>query len=141
MCLMALFSFYIGFMTFQRPCHNTVVVPARFSVKNLLETFRMVKYFRYDDANRIPLPNMALLNTSGKDGDKSYRGRMKASKIELYKLEFRSNKDKRPVNVYEDEDEIMIQVTLIDIAVGFVMLCSTFLYFFDSRQTMIEWRN
>lgn len=59
----------------------------------------------------------------------------------LYRLEFRANKDRRPVNVYEDEDDTIIHVTLINSGVGFILLCSTFLYFFDSRQHMIEWRN
>ncbi|KAH9511543.1 hypothetical protein DERF_009995 [Dermatophagoides farinae] len=59
----------------------------------------------------------------------------------IYMLEFRSIKDKRPVNVFEDEDETMIRVTLINSAIGFILLCSDFLFFFDSRQHMIEWRN
>ena len=58
-----------------------------------------------------------------------------------YKFETRLLKDKRPVNVYEDEDETMIQICLIDASVAFVLLCQTFLFFFDSRQHMIEWRN
>jgi len=60
---------------------------------------------------------------------------------EEYKLETRLIKDKRPVNVYEDEDEYILQISIIDASVGFILLCSTFLYFFDSRQHMIEWRN
>lgn len=56
-------------------------------------------------------------------------------------LEFRPRKDKRPVNVFEDEDETMVEVTFINVGVGFILLCSDFLFFFDSRQAMIEWRN
>ncbi|KAH9425884.1 hypothetical protein DERP_005103 [Dermatophagoides pteronyssinus] len=59
----------------------------------------------------------------------------------IYMLEFRSIKDKRPVNVFEDEDDTMIRITLINSLVGFILLCSDFLFFFDSRQHMIEWRN
>lgn len=58
-----------------------------------------------------------------------------------YKFETRLIKDKRPVNVFEDEDESMLHICLIDASVGFILLCSTFLFFFDSRQHMIEWRN
>ncbi len=58
-----------------------------------------------------------------------------------YKFETRSHKDKRPVNIYEDEDETLLQICIIDASVGLLLLCSTFLYFFDSRQHMIEWRN
>ncbi|KAI2802117.1 hypothetical protein BLOT_010309, partial [Blomia tropicalis] len=59
----------------------------------------------------------------------------------VYKLEFRPRRDKRPVNVYEDNDDTMTFVTSVDAAVGFILLCSNFLFFFDSRQHMIEWRN
>ena len=61
--------------------------------------------------------------------------------VKHYRIEFRAIKDKRPVNVYEDEDDTMVHVTLIDAGVGFILLCSNFLFFFDSRQHMIEWRN
>lgn len=60
---------------------------------------------------------------------------------EEYKLGPRPPKDKRPVNALEDEDETMLHISAIDATVGFLMLCSTFLYCFDSRQQMIEWRN
>ncbi|OTF69149.1 hypothetical protein BLA29_003803 [Euroglyphus maynei] len=59
----------------------------------------------------------------------------------IYMMEFRSIKDKRPVNVFEDDDDTMIRITLINSIVGFLLLCSDFLFFFDSRQHMIEWRN
>lgn len=58
-----------------------------------------------------------------------------------YKFETRLMKDKRPVNVVEDEDETLQHICLIDASVSLVLLCQTFLFFFDSRQHMIEWRN
>lgn len=45
------------------------------------------------------------------------------------------------MNAYEDEDEVILKVTAIDAGVGFILLCSCFLYWFDTRQVMIEWRN
>ncbi|CAG2177382.1 unnamed protein product [Oppiella nova] len=60
---------------------------------------------------------------------------------EEYKLSVRSPKDMRPVNVYEDDDDPLLHICLIDAGVGFILLCSAFLFFFDSRQHMIEWRN
>ena len=58
-----------------------------------------------------------------------------------YKLEFRSIKDRRPVNAYEDDDDTMFYVMLFTFTAGCLMFCSNFLFFFNSRQHMIEWRN
>ncbi|KAH7644519.1 hypothetical protein HUG17_0057 [Dermatophagoides farinae] len=125
----ALFAFYTAFLAFHKPCrlksttmlnnNNNNVNDDNDQNKLLSITKFTIPLFQNNLQNiQLPLPNELI-----------------------YMLEFRSIKDKRPVNVFEDEDETMIRVTLINSAIGFILLCSDFLFFFDSRQHMIEWRN
>lgn len=121
MGLMALFALYTGFVAFHKPCrslpghHLKSLRPGDSLLRPVVSLMAGRNQTRPARDPRLPLP--------------------------VYRLEFRAIKDKREVNVYEDDDETLLQVSLIDASVGFILLCSDFLFFFDSRQHMIEWRN
>lgn len=129
MGIMALFTLYTAYIAFEKPCKETSSLKSGSSVFiRLYHQFHeqlsaLAAKLHQSNSTKPQCPSKWLLPERH------------------FKLEFRALKDKRPVNVYEDEDDTMIYVTLINATVGFVLLCSNFLFFFDSRQHMIEWRN
>lgn len=152
---MALFTLYTAYIAFEKPCKETSATKSGSSI------FIRLYHQLHEQVSALAAKWQQLNSTRA---SQQWSLRSNSSSTSLYslfsnsssssssqskwllperhfKLEFRAIKDKRPVNVYEDEDDTMIYVTLINATVGFVLLCSNFLFFFDSRQHMIEWRN
>lgn len=153
MGIMALFTLYTAYIAFEKPCKETSSTKSGYSV--FIRLYHQIHEHvtalaaKWQQSNSTKTSQQWSLRSKSLPTSLyspiSNSSSFSQSKWELperhFKLEFRAIKDKRPVNVYEDEDDTMIYITLINATVGFILLCSNFLFFFDSRQHMIEWRN